>query len=641
MVRLWYDSAIRFTVALAALAGVSAVAGHAFPSTFGGAQRSESTEIDLEARIALLIDQLGDPRYATRERAQAELRRLRLDAFDALNEAQYSDDIEIALSARYLVRGMQVHWSSEDDPLEVKHLLKEYSPRPDSERQNLIEQLALLGSEQALRPLCRLVRYEASEKLSKQAALAVLRLAAPQDGSARRELAEALRGRMGKSKRSAAEWVRAHADMLADMPAAQQQWRDLIEQEEMRLVQMPDQTSREILRDLLKWYSDQLTQRAAGEEALAVTRQIVGLLNSTNPEVLDAVDWFRGRENWPMIAEVAERFPDLFQRSPELLYRLAETRSQLGDQEAAEQAAGQAFAAVLPDSPEKHMETAANLQHDGLFTWAEREYRHVAGLLDEAPAEAIRAQFFLSEMLHDVQQDGAASDVLTSLIQTVEQDADIRKIVELELGREVQAIRSRQCFFQAQHLGRGDDIKGQREWLLAGYQHDPHDVDLLIAMYRLPSAEEDWTRETRQRLNDAAEYFRQQIRELTDRMHSARAFEDRALATIHLALVNNQFAWLIANTEGDFDEALRCSQRSLELQPNRAGFLDTLGRCYYAKGDYANAVLYQSQAVAMEPHAPQMQAQLRLFAAALEQQQAAESGSKLEGDAHRQADAGE
>ena len=32
-----------------------------------------------------------------------ELQRLRLDAFDALNEAQFSDDIEIAMSARYLV----------------------------------------------------------------------------------------------------------------------------------------------------------------------------------------------------------------------------------------------------------------------------------------------------------------------------------------------------------------------------------------------------------------------------------------------------------------------------------------------------------------------------------------------------------
>jgi tetratricopeptide (TPR) repeat protein len=106
-------------------------------------------------------------------------------------------------------------------------------------------------------------------------------------------------------------------------------------------------------------------------------------------------------------------------------------------------------------------------------------------------------------------------------------------------------------------------------------------------------------------------------------MNSSRAFEDRALASFQLALVHNQFAWLIANTEGDFDESLRCSRRSLELQPNRAGFLDTLGRCYYAKGDYVNAVKYQTQAVALEPHSPQMLAQLSLFETALEAQRAA------------------
>ncbi len=93
------------------------------------------------------------------------------------------------------------------------------------------------------------------------------------------------------------------------------------------------------------------------------------------------------------------------------------------------------------------------------------------------------------------------------------------------------------------------------------------------------------------------------------------------MASFQLALSNNQLAWLIANTEGDFDEAIRCSAKSLVLQPNRSGFLDTLGRCYYAKGDYENAVKYQSQAVALEPHSPLIVTQLALFQQALAQQE--------------------
>ncbi len=84
----------------------------------------------------------------------------------------------------------------------------------------------------------------------------------------------------------------------------------------------------------------------------------------------------------------------------------------------------------------------------------------------------------------------------------------------------------------------------------------------------------------------------------------------------------NQLAWLIANTEGDQQEALRCSQKSLELKPNEAGYLDTLGRCYYALDDYQNAVKYQSQAVEINPFSGLMTKQLALFRDALAKQEA-------------------
>jgi tetratricopeptide (TPR) repeat protein len=79
----------------------------------------------------------------------------------------------------------------------------------------------------------------------------------------------------------------------------------------------------------------------------------------------------------------------------------------------------------------------------------------------------------------------------------------------------------------------------------------------------------------------------------------------------------NQLAWLVSNTEGDQNEAVRCSLRSLELLPTAAGYMDTLGRCYYALGDYAKAVHHQSRAVRLEPHSAQMQRQLELFRQAL------------------------
>ena len=55
------------------------------------------------------------------------------------------------------------------------------------------------------------------------------------------------------------------------------------------------------------------------------------------------------------------------------------------------------------------------------------------------------------------------------------------------------------------------------------------------------------------------------------------------------------------------------SHKSLELRPNYAGYLDTLGRCYYAKGDLAKAVKYQSQAVKLNAYSCQIRRQLDLF----------------------------
>src|SRR5690606_13823104 len=61
---------------------------------------------DQQVTIDRLIEQLAADDFASRERAQAELSKLGLEAFDALHVAQNHHEPEIALRARYLVRSM-------------------------------------------------------------------------------------------------------------------------------------------------------------------------------------------------------------------------------------------------------------------------------------------------------------------------------------------------------------------------------------------------------------------------------------------------------------------------------------------------------------------------------------------------------
>ena len=65
------------------------------------------------------------------------------------------------------------------------------------------------------------------------------------------------------------------------------------------------------------------------------------------------------------------------------------------------------------------------------------------------------------------------------------------------------------------------------------------------------------------------------------------------------------------------DECAKSGERC-----NVGGYLDTLAHCYYAKGDYENAVKYQTEAIKSEPHSQAISRQLEVFRKALAAKQA-------------------
>jgi len=139
-------------------------------------------------------------------------------------------------------------------------------------------------------------------------------------------------------------------------------------------------------------------------------------------------------------------------------------------------------------------------------------------------------------------------------------------------------------------------------------------------MYRLPQADEEWQQRTRALCQECAAHFLELVQKWEAFVDQAPTPDVREEILENLANCCNQYAWLVANTEGDYEAAVRLSHRSVELMPKTASYLDTLGHCYYAIRDYANAVKYQSQAARREPHTRQIHRQLKLFQQALEAQ---------------------
>ena len=581
------------------------------PALAAGAAAEVENPDGVVADIERLIADLGARQFALRERAQAELQRLGLAAFDALHEAQDSDDIEIAIRARYLLRSLDLRWARDDDPPPVRVYLRGYGSKPFAERQNLLVQLAALSDGQGIGALCRIVRFDDSNLLSKRAALAILQQPVADDPAAGHQIHHVILSEIGPSQRAAANWLRSYLAFHDDPEALLDASKEVLDREETVFLQTPERSAADILRDLLRWQAGLLERLQRNEQALALIQRTLDLLDGTREQLLETVEWLIRREAWPLVQQVAERFSEQFNESSILLYRLAEAHLKQDRSELAEQTAEQALK-LNKDSHQEHILAAYSLQQRGLFDWAEREYRHVLDLGPTGSQHDLQARFLLSEMLHDIGRDLDAAQALQPAVDAMDADQNIEYLAR-RMGREPGSIRSRMHYFYGEDLRSQQQYAEQRQRLEQGVEQDPTDADLLIAMYRASSTDEAWRKTTRELIRRAAENFRQQIRSGEQAVASAPSEEIRSIYNRQLAGANNQLAWLVSNTEGDYDEALRCSQRSLELRPKTAAYLDTLAHCHFAKGEYEKAVQAQRQAVDLEPFSGLLRRQLEVF----------------------------
>jgi tetratricopeptide (TPR) repeat protein len=567
---------------------------------------------DQEAKVAKLIEQLGAGEFAAREKAQGDLAKIGLEAFDALNDAQHHDDVEIALRARYLVRAMQVQWHQDSDPADVIRILKGYGEQSETERRTHIDQLKNLVEQRGLVALCRLARFETSEELSKYAALKVMDfLPELKDEKAREEAAKKVTAGAGSGKRIATGWLRTFAKTLPDLAASIPEWEAHIKAEHELFTQFPDRTSREVVRDLYRFEVSLMQMLGRDPEAVAVMRKTLSLLEGTAQQLTELVDWLLERKAWPVVQEVADRFPKPFAESAELLYRVAEAQDQDGKKEQAKETAAKALV-IRPDDKEEHYRLAVFLQEQrGQFTWAENEFKYLISHFAEDTRVQLLVRFRLSEMLHDIGRDLPAAEVAKEGVDILAKNPQPQDII-----RSPGAWVSRMHFFFALDLVEKEKMEEARKHLDDGAAADPTDADVLIALYRWPNQTPEQQANIRKLVTTAADSFEKEMEQL--KKQGADGREDPfGLGSREYSQACNQYAWLVGNTFGDFDKAIRASHKSVELKQGlkeEAGaYYDTLGRCYYAKGDLDNAIKYQTQALKFDPHSGQMKRQLALF----------------------------
>lgn len=326
-------------------------------------------------------------------------------------------------------------------------------------------------------------------------------------------------------------------------------------------------------------------------------------------------DFEKGLPEWTRIVEAEQNVPEPLPNvsTPQtpssgraatvvpLLYVLARAYARHGDSKRAEEVAQQARDFRPSPDParlELRLTAASVLRRHGRFAWAEAEFRQL--IASNNSLAVFYGYYQWAEMLHDQENDEAAAKTCGKAIEALKQKG-LDGIGEVEeMVKSPSEARARMSYFLACHyLANGNQAK-YVECLEEAFRTDPTEVDTLIACYRLPNRTEVF----RKRVLDAIQREADSIRrEIAMDPENAEPY--------------NQFAWLIGNTQGDLNEALRYAKKSLELRPNTSAFLDTLAHVYFTQGDLENAVKHQTQAAQLEPHSRLIARELQTFRTAL------------------------
>jgi len=567
---------------------------------------------DRPAEIERLVTELGDPDYAVRETASDRLASLGHDAADALlTAAEVSDDLEVALRARWLANpGSPLRGS---DPAEATRLLEDLAKAVGSERNRIMEQLLRLPDDAGIEPLARLVRLEPTAAGSRVAASLLADEWRP-DNPYWPEMASRILAGLGASERPASRFLRgfvAHTAATSDAAAAAglEACREALAVLDRRLDEPPrddgepdaaDVTeSRRIFRRLLV---ELLARAGRRDDALAAARRL--LPNRRQDAAIDAdqraaleIHWLAEHGLPAAVELVADRLAaeDV---GPLLLYAaaFAHRAGEPADPTAAALLATRARRRLAGidggDRERAQLIAAVTLAEWAAFDWVDEVYDDLLGDPGTSAERRVQAVILHSELLHEQGRDAEAAAALATIMDPATGQAERAALL---FNRNAESLRSRMLYFAA---CAEPDPAASRRLLEAALRSYARDVDALIAIYRLADNTPEQQAEAVARIGRALSQIEEDIEAVPGDPNG-----------------KNEYAWLVANTVGDLEKATRYSRASLELSPDSGSFLDTLAHCHAAAGNLDRALRTQWLALKTDPHSPMIRRNYERFLA--------------------------
>ena len=564
--------------------------------------------------VATLVAQLGDADYAIRETAASRLAALGAAAADALlAAAETSDDIEVALRARWLVRELpadSLAIARPGDPPAVAALLGKLAGGSASGRGGILHRLLRLDDDAGIEPLARIVRLDRSAAGSRTAAALLVDEWQPAD-PAWPELADRIARGIGASSRPTAAFLRSlvefsrsesNSGRVAAIEAARTAFNRL------EATAPGDSASEPVEAVIRRTFRRGLIQMLVAadrrDDALAEADRLLvsgGRPESDDSPVLAELVWLSEHGLPEAVRLVDQRWPQLAKSDAVAMYATALAWRRLGDEPEARRRAAEAFEKTtdVDDAADRRNEIARMLARWGATDWATREYEAILESPTTPEETFATAAMLFGEFLHDHEEHARAADVYRQLLARGAVDGDpLRRALEMELP----SVRSRMLYFESCGAAARGDVATQRRLIEEAVEAHPKDVDALIALYRLPDNTPAQRADAAAKVERALEQIDAEIQALPE---DTKGY--------------NEYAWLVANTEGDLDKATRYSRVSLEKSTDNSSFLDTLAHCHAAAGRIPAAVRTQALARRLEPHGQTIARNLARFRSQLPQ----------------------
>lgn len=525
------------------------------------------------------VRNLGNESRVLRDLAAEKLARHGAAAREALVAALASPDRQKAeMAAQLLAR---LPWTEPDDPAPVVEALRRYGEMNATERQAVGYRLTALPIEQSAPAMLRLASFEPSEAVAWLHALRlrpwiskcrdqILAARLPPRPATWRLLAWAQPERASEHMERAWAAVRARSKGGGDREAVA--------------------VSEPVARDLTALYRAQ--KRWADVERC--WRELAGGMNNADAALeLMALAVERGQ---PQQAEVEwKRHTALLAGDGRALHLAARALAAQGDKAGADAVTATALS-LRPDDARAHLVVGVYLIGRGWLEAAEKEL-HRAVEMNSADREVeLRARFRLADVYSHRGDPAKETEQLETVLHLFEALQQKGRGVEV-FADEIKDLRCRLLMLQAKHHAKAGDPAAQEKALREAVKLWPHHPDVLIALHGLLSRRGAAT-EADALVEAAAKHYRDRIAEQPDE-----------------ANLYNNLAWLLANTGRQFDEARQFSQKSLELAPDSAAYLDTLAEIHLRLGQPARAVEFQKQAVELEPESLDLAARLKKFEA--------------------------